>query len=204
MSSRGCLIILSAPSGSGKTSLAERVLGEVPGLRFSVSHTTRRPRTGEEDGVDYFFVDEARFESMIRKREFLEHAFVYGHYYGTSRAFVEQELAQGHDVLLDIDVQGARKVKAQVPEALMVFVLPPSFEVLEKRLRKRGLDDTDVIESRLKTAREEIQSFRRYDYVIINELIEHSVNELKSIVLASRCRIGRRMEEAITIVETFQ
>lgn len=203
MSSSGRLIILSAPSGSGKTSLAVRVLRDIPRLKFSVSYTTRPPRPGETHGVEYFFVDDATFEEMIRRRAFLEHAYVYGHYYGTSRVFVQEELSRGNDVLLDIDVQGARKVKAQLPRALMVFVLPPSFSVLEDRLRTRGLDDSSVIESRLKTARDEIQSFRRYDFLIINRVIEDSVNELKSIILASRCVTDRRLAEAAEIVQTF-
>jgi guanylate kinase len=204
MSSRGCLFILSAPSGSGKTSLANRILNDIPQLTFSVSYTTRKPRKGERNGVDYFFVDELEFEAMIRRRAFLEHAFVYGHYYGTSRSYVESQLEQGNDVLLDIDVQGAMKVKSKVETAVMVFVLPPSFEVLEKRLRTRGLDDPEVIEARLKIARDEIRRFRRYDYFIVNRVIEESVNELKSIVLASRCAANRRMEIAEEIVSTFK
>lgn len=203
MSNDGKLFILSAPSGTGKTSLANRVLHELPQLRFSVSHTTRKPRSGERHGVEYFFVNEAHFEEMIGRDEFLEHAFVYGHYYGTSKAFVEAELSRGHDVLLDIDVQGALKVKAQMPRALMVFVLPPSYAVLSDRLRKRGLDDPEVIESRLQIARDEIRFVDRYDYVIINDVIEKAVDELKSIVLSQRCQLDRQRELVEKIVATF-
>ena len=203
MSNRGQLFILSAPSGTGKTSLANRVLLDLPQLRFSVSHTTRQPRLGERHGVEYFFVSHADFEQMIKEDAFLEHAFVYGNYYGTSKHFVEDALSLGNDVLLDIDVQGALKVKEQAPEALMVFVLPPSYAVLSERLRRRGLDDPRVIESRLEIAREEIRFVDRYDFVIINDVIEKAANELKSIVLSRRCRFDRQRETVDEIVATF-
>jgi len=204
MSSEGSLIILSAPSGSGKTSLADRVVAELAGLRFSVSHTTRPMRFGEEEGADYFFVGTDQFEEMVRQDRFLEWANVYGNYYGTSRAFVEEQLHQGVDVLLDIDVQGAMKVKQLVPDAVMVFVLPPSYEVLEVRLRGRGLDDDAVIRRRLEIARKEIESYKCYDYVIINKDLNQSVANLVSIIQASRCRIGRLGMEAERIVDTFR
>lgn len=200
---RGNLIIISAPSGSGKTSLAKRTLNQIPGLRFSVSHTTRQPRRGEVEGEHYFFVTERAFERMIEEQAFLEWAHVYGNYYGTSRAYVERKLAEGNDVLLDIDVQGARKVRMQVPEAISVFVFPPSYEELVGRLRRRGLDDPAVVESRLQTARNEIQEYCHYDYLIINEFIERSVNELQSIILAARCRRENVENRARGIVETF-
>lgn len=203
MSSRGNLIVISAASGSGKTSLAHRVLREMPGLRFSVSHTTRKSRIGEKDGVDYFFVSKEKFEDMIREDAFLEHAHVYGNYYGTSSRFVESELAAGHDVLLDIDVQGAMAVKKRMPEAITVFVFAPSYQVLSDRLRKRGLDDDEVIRGRLQIASGEIRCYREYEYVIINDDIEKSVLELKSIVLAARCRLDRRRERAEEIIRTF-
>ncbi len=203
MSSRGNLIIISAPSGTGKTSLAGRVLKLVEGLQFSVSHTTRRPRATERDGVEYFFVDPKRFEEMIAQGAFLEWAHVYGNYYGTSREFVESELGKGTDVLLDIDVQGAEKVKRSMPEALSVFVLPPSREVLERRLRNRGLDDEEVIEARLRVANEEIGKCLDYDFLIVNESIEKSAVELQSIVLAARCRIDRRRGTAQRVLASF-
>ena len=167
MSNRGNLIIISAPSGSGKTSLAELLLREIDRIKFSVSHTTRARRQGETHGVEYFFVTVREFEAMVSAREFLEHAHVYGNYYGTSAAFVETELARGWDVLLDIDIQGALKIKKLMPEALMIFVMPPSFDVLRKRLVGRGLDDEAVIEKRLEIARSEIKYYVNYDFVII-------------------------------------
>ncbi|UCF38184.1 MAG: guanylate kinase [Acidobacteriota bacterium] len=204
MSNRGTLYIISAPSGSGKTSLAGRLLPEVERLKFSVSHTTRGERRGEQHGVEYFFVSAAEFEQMIEQDAFLEWAQVYGNYYGTSRAFVESELASGYDVLLDIDIQGALKVKQAMPEAVMVFVLPPSFAELGARLRRRGLDDEEVIEKRLGIARNEIKYYKNYDYVVINRDLERSVQELKSIFMANRCRVSQRISEAEQIVATFR
>ncbi|MFZ0427569.1 MAG: guanylate kinase [Acidobacteriota bacterium] len=203
MSNKGSVLILSAPSGSGKTSLAYRVLPRLSNLRFSVSHTTRKRRRGEENGREYFFVSTSEFEEMIRRDAFLEWANVYGNYYGTSRDFVQTQIDAGIDVLLDIDIQGALKVKELVPEAVMIFVMPPSFDELEARLRGRGLDDEDVIERRLQIARDEIQHFRRYDFVIINRELEQSVAELMAVITASRCRVGRRQEQAERIERTF-
>lgn len=204
MSSKGNLIVISAPSGSGKTSLANRVLREVPKLKFSVSHTTRKARRGERDGVEYFFVSTEEFEERIRQGAFLEYAHVYGHYYGTSREYVERELEAGNDVLLDIDVQGGLKVKELLPEAVLVFVLPPSFQALRERLRKRGLDDPEVIETRLQVARREIDYYREYHYVIINRDMDQALHELKSIIWAARCRTPRRRQEVDPIVQTFK
>ena len=204
MSNRGNLLILSAPSGSGKTSLAHRVVPELRSIRFSVSHTTRGRRRGEEDGKEYYFVQTDEFGRMIEQGRFLEWAQVYGNYYGTSRDFVESELRNGMDVLLDIDIQGALKVRKVMPEAVMIFVLPPSFQELENRLRRRGLDDEAVIERRLQIARDEINSYRNYDYVIINRVLEDSVEELKHIIIAMRCRVGQRREEAESIVKSFR
>lgn len=203
MSNKGSLVILSAPSGSGKTSLAVRLLPLMEKMKFSVSHTTRDKRKGERHGHEYYFVSTTEFESMIDAGEFMEWANVYGNYYGTSRAFVEKELSDGYDVLLDIDIQGALKVRAEFPDVVMIFVLPPSFAVLESRLRGRGLDDADVIEKRLRVARSEIKYFRDYDYVIINRDLDQSVAELKSILTAARCRVRQRVDEAEAVVKTF-
>lgn len=200
---RGNLIIISAPSGSGKTSLARAALVRVPRLSFSISHTTRSPRRGEVNGEHYFFVGEPEFQKMIQEDAFLEWAHVYGNYYGTGRAFVDRELNTGHDVLLDVDVQGAHKVRLQMPEAISVFVFPPSYQVLVERLQGRGLDDASVIDSRLQIARQEIREYSKYDYLIINDLIEQSVNELQSIILAARCTKDRQETRARRIVETF-
>ena len=204
---RGNLIVISAPSGSGKTSLASRVLEDeqVGRLRFSISHTTRSPRQGEQHGVDYFFVAVEEFERMIAQGAFLEHARVYGsHYYGTSRRYVESQLEQGNDVLLDIDVQGAIQVQRQMPEALMIFVFPPSFKTLEERLRNRSLDDEEEILRRLQTAAEEIRYYNLYSHVIVNDDFEKSILELKSIVLAARCRLSSNRGLAEAIRRTFQ
>lgn len=203
MSSRGNLFIISAPSGSGKTSLAHRVLSELDILTFSVSHTTRKQRRGEEEGVQYFFVSEETFQRMVDRDEFLEWAAVYGNYYGTSRRFVEEKLEAGVDVLLDIDIQGAFKVRRKMPDAVLIFVLPPSFEILSQRLRGRGLDDEEVIRRRLEIARSEIRHYTGYDYLVINRDLIESVAELRAIIIATRCRLGRRKDAAQEIVRTF-
>ncbi len=204
MSSSGTLIVISAPSGSGKTSLAHRVLGKVSRVEFSVSHTTRSPRAGEQHGVQYFFVSVEKFEQMIQAGAFLEYAKVHGNYYGTSAEFVRRRLQAGQDVLLDIDVQGARQVKALEPEALSIFILPPSWEILESRLRERDQDSAEVIERRLEVAREEVRHFADYDYLIVNDDLETSARELQSIVLAARCRTRLRAGRVAAIVATFE
>jgi guanylate kinase len=203
MSNKGSVIILSAASGSGKTSLAGRVLAEVSGLKFSVSHTTRKPRRGERHGVDYFFISEAEFGSMAESGAFLEYALVHGNYYGTARDFVLGTTEAGNDILLDIDVQGALEVKRQLPEAVSVFVLAPSFAALRERLAGRASDDENVIAARLKIAKDEIRCYEKYDYLIINDNIEESVFELKSIIYAARCRTARRKEGASRILKSF-
>ncbi len=203
MSNKGNLIVISAPSGSGKTSLALRVLQRVPGLEFSVSHTTRQPRPGERHGVEYYFVPVGQFEEMIEAGEFLEHARVHGNYYGTGVRFVQERLEAGVDVLLDIDVQGARQVKAARPDVASVFILPPSPEVLEERLRQRAQDSSEAIDRRLEVARQEIRSFEEYDFLVVNDDLETSARELQSIVLAVRCRTAVRRERAARIVARF-
>ncbi len=207
MSNRGNLIIISAPSGSGKSTLARALFRDIEDVVFSVSHTTRKPRANEKEGEDYFFITEPEFQKMITEDAFLEHAHVYGNYYGTSCQFVEGMLLSGKDVLLDIDVQGALKVKELKPEALMVFVLPPSYQELEKRLMTRGLDDPEVICRRLKIARQEIRYYKQYDYVIINNDLEKSIEALKQIVISARQAVrpdaGNSWEEAGKVVETF-
>ena len=195
--------MISAPSGSGKTSLANRALEEIPKLRFSVSHTTRKPRPGERDRVEYIFVSEKEFEEMIGQGTFLEHARVYGNYYGTSRAFVDEQLSVGYDVLVDLDVQGAAQVKKSYPEAILVFVFPPSLEVLKTRLKNRGLDDPSIIDKRLRIAKKEIQRYTDYQYVIINREIEESLVELKSIIQVAGCRLEKRKDLAAQIIKTF-
>ena len=203
MSNRGDLFIVSAPSGSGKTSVANSTLSQVERLCFSVSYTTRSPRQGEREGIDYCFVSVDQFQDMIKRDQLLEWARVYGHYYGTGREFVERQRDSGWDVLLDIDVQGARTLKQTLPESHLVFLFPPSFDTLEQRLRSRGLDDEKVIRSRLEVARTEILAYGEYDYLIVNKDIEQAVSELKSIIWANRCRRDRRHGLAEKILASF-
>lgn len=205
MSNRGGLYVISGPSGSGKSSLANRALAEIPNLEFSVSHTTRKPRLGERDSVEYFFVSEKEFKEMVQVGDFMEHACVFGHHYGTSKAHVETLRCAGHDVLLDIDVQGARQIHEAYTEAILIFVLPPSLEVLTCRLKERNLDDMSVIVNRLRIAKKEINSYRKYQYVIINEDYEQAVGELSAIIrdAGSDFRLDNRKGRAEEIIKTF-
>jgi guanylate kinase len=204
--SRGDLFIVSSPSGAGKTTLIRRVLEDprIGGtLHFSVSHTTRPPRTGERDGVEYHFVDEAGFRAIEESGGFLEWAVVHGNLYGTSRAEVEPHLEKGLDVLLDIDVQGARQVRSHVPEAVKVIVFPPSREVLEARLKARASDAPEVVRRRLSAARKEMEEWGEFDYAIINEDLEAAVDELRSILVARRAGKSRRRERLESILRSF-
>jgi guanylate kinase len=186
------LLIVSSPSGAGKTTLCKRLRAELPRLRFSVSHTTRRPRPNEIDGKDYHFVDAATFEQMVHGNAFAEHARVHGHLYGTSLeeiALARREQAWG--VLFDIDYQGARQIKARLPSAVGAFILPPSFAELERRLRGRGTEDEQTTLRRLHNARMEIEHYGLFDYVIVNDDIDRAYEELRSVVVAERCRRPR-------------
>jgi guanylate kinase len=183
------VFIISAPSGSGKTTLVERLLREVPGVHFSVSYTTRPRRGQEQHGREYFFVGRKEFEEMLGRGELLEWAEVFGNYYGTSRRFLEEAERDGKDLLLDIDVQGAAQVKRELPQAVSIFILPPSRGELEDRLRRRGEDSEEVIQRRLGTAGREICGYEQYDYVLINDHLERSAERLQSIVLAERARL---------------
>ena len=184
--------IISAPSGSGKSTLVNEVRKLVTGLDFSISYTTRAPRGSEQNGREYFFVSRAEFEDMIRKDEFLEHADVFGNYYGTARRFLREAQAHGDDLLLDIDVQGAEQIKKRIPGAASIFVLPPNREKLEWRLRNRGLDSEAVICRRLDTARREIENYDKYDYILVNDRLEQSIDQLKAILLSERLRRSGR------------
>jgi len=180
------LFILSAPSGTGKSTVAGRLVQQLDGIRRVVTATTRAPRPGERHGVDYLFLSKEEFEKEIEKGRFLEYAQVYGNYYGTPRDQVERNLREGHDSLLVIDVQGAFRVKSVYPEAVSVFLLPPSLEELKRRMVGRGYKEKNA-QLRLETAKDEIPCARRFDYIIINEFIDKTVDQLRSVILASRC-----------------
>jgi len=184
--------IISAPSGSGKSTLVNKLLKLVPALDFSISYTTRAPRGSEQNGKQYHFVSRKEFEQMIRADEFLEHADVFGNYYGTARRFLKEAEQKGHDLLLDIDVQGAEQIKAKLPDAVSIFVLPPDRKTLEWRLRKRSEDAEEVIQRRLVTATQEISNYDKYNYILINDKLEESVESLQAIVMSERLRrLGR-------------
>ncbi len=193
--SSGILLVLSAPSGGGKTTILKKVMAGLPGLVFSVSHTTRQPRPGEEDGRDYYFVSRREFES-IRDRQpsgFLEWAEVHGNLYGTSRAAVEQRLGAGRDVVLDIDVQGAAQIRKSA-DPVAVFIAPPSLAELEARLRGRGTEDEQTLALRLENAKQELAAMDRYDYLIVNDRLAEAVESLRSIIIAERCRRRRTVD----------
>ena len=180
------IFIISAPSGSGKSTLVNELLKLVPELDFSISFTTRSPRGSEQTGKQYHFVSREEFEQMIRDDEFLEHACFDGNYYGTARRFLHETGQKGHDLLLDIDVQGAQQMKQKVPEAISIFVLPPDRKTLEWRLRKRSEDAAEVIHRRLVAASREIENYDKYDYILINDDLEESIDSLEAIVLSER------------------
>ncbi|MDR3747255.1 MAG: guanylate kinase [Acidobacteriota bacterium] len=201
----GIIFIISAPSGSGKSTLTNELRRIVPNLEFSISYTTRPPRGSEQSGREYFFISREEFQRMIEEDEFLEYAEVFGNYYGTARRFLREAAARGHDLLLDIDVQGAAQVKQKASDAVSIFILPPSREELERRLRRRSEADDEeqrkllgngarlfnteeIIQRRLQTAAQEIENFSRYDYILVNDRLEQSIDTLRSIVEAERIR----------------
>ena len=190
---RGNLIVLSGPSGVGKSTVIAQLLSERENIHFSVSFTTRTPRVGEEDGVNYNFVDKAEFERMIADNELLEYAQYVGNYYGTSLKVIQDKLEQGVDVLLDIEVQGAATVKEKCPDAAMIFIIPPSFEELSRRLHGRNTDEEDVINGRLRQAREEYKQIPNYDYLVVNEKVSEAVAEIEAILCAHECRTKNRI-----------
>jgi guanylate kinase len=200
---RGLLLIVSAPSGAGKTTLVERLVELIPHLRMSRSYTSRSARHGETDGVDYNFVTRSRFEAMIAAGDFLEWADVFGNLYGTCASDTEQALAAGDDVVLVIDVQGARQVRRRTQTAATIFVMPPSYEVLEQRLRGRSKDSEAAIQRRLQVAREEVAAFAEYDFIVVNDELTAAVDRLRSIVLAKRAHIGRMRTAVEGIIRTF-
>jgi guanylate kinase len=197
------LLVVSGPSGAGKSTVLSRVLAEVDRLRFSISHTTRAPRSGERDGVQYHFVERDGFLAMKARGEFLEWAEVHGQLYGTARAEYDRAREQGVDLLLDVDVQGAAQVRVQFDDAVSVFILPPSYLALERRLRGRGQEDEVQFRRRLRAAREELSLYREYQYLIVNDSVDESVDALKCVIRAARFRTSRADGEAQRILGTF-
>ena len=201
---RGSLLVISAPSGSGKTTLVRPLVADLEGLEFSVSYATRSPRASEKDGVDYHFVSENEFRAKIKANGFLEWAEVHERLYGTGRTETETVLDRGVDVVLDIDVQGAVQVQKSMPDAVLIFILPPSFDVLEKRLRDRRQNEGVDIKRRLMVARREVSQYRNYDYAVVNDEVDRCAGVLRSIVLAERARRERMEPIARSILDTFQ
>ena len=201
---RGRLIVVCAPSGAGKSSLVEIAVRRIEHLRFSISYTTRLPRGQERDGVNYFFVPVEEFRAMISRDEFLEYAEVHGNLYGTHRAHVERMLAEGFDVILDIDVQGAEQIRAKMAEAITVFIMPPSRAVLEERLRLRNLNHPKDLERRLRNASAEVRLWRDFDYAIINDDLDRASQSLEAIIIGERCRPDRQESQITEILKTFE
>ena len=200
---KGSILVISAPSGSGKTTLTRRLLAAFPRLRFSVSYTTRLRRAGERNGRDYFFVSRPVFERMVREDEFVEWADVYGHLYGTARSQICAAQERGRDILLDIDVQGHAQVRRRLPDAISIFILPPSFRELTRRLRRRHSDAPKEIRRRLDTAAKEIAHWQEYDYLVVNDRVDDAVEALNVIVRAARFRRAAQTQRAAKIANTF-
>jgi guanylate kinase len=198
------VFIISAPSGSGKSTLVKRLLESERGLRFSVSYTTRKARGNEKPGESYIYISRNEFLRRIDDREFLEHAEVFGNFYGTHREVLEQAQSEGKDLILDIDVKGARQLKERIPAAVSIFILPPSLDILEQRLRDRSEDSEDVIQRRLKDAAEEIRNYKQYDYVLVNHQVDESTGTLQAIVKAERVRRIRMEEQIGPILKSFE
>jgi guanylate kinase len=201
---RGLLFVVSAPSGTGKTTVVERLVQVTPDLALSRSYTSRAVRPGESDGIDYNFITRTRFEEMVEANAFLEWADVFGNLYGTCAEDAERELAAGRDLVLVIDVQGARQVRTRCKDTVGVFVMPPSFDVLEQRLRGRSKDSEAAMQRRLQTARDEVAAFVEYDYVVVNDELDACVDRLRAIVIAERARQRSMRDTADQIVQTFK
>lgn len=202
--SQGVLYIVSAPSGAGKTSLVKALLKNDQAIRLSVSYTTRAARPGEVDGRDYHFVDRHRFEQMLAEGEFLEHAEVYGNYYGTSKGSISRDLNAGHDILLEIDWQGADQVKDHFPQSASIFILPPSFSALRTRLKGRGQDSDEVIERRLAAAAHDVAHAEAFDYIMVNDDFEHALLDLVAITRSVRLEAARQLNRHAALFDEFR
>jgi guanylate kinase len=201
---KGSLFVVVAPSGAGKTTLVDALLAREPNIHLSISYTTRAPRPGEQDGREYHFVERARFERMIADGEFLEHADVYGNYYGTSRRWIERELAGDHDVMLEIDWQGAAQVRKLFAQMVGIFILPPSFDELRKRLQARGSDPPEAVEKRMASARNEVSHVLEFEYIIVNERFESAVSDLQSVVHAARVSRAQQAIRLSRLLDQFK
>jgi guanylate kinase len=202
-SARGTVFVISAPSGTGKTTLCKRLLEELKGIEFSISYTTRPPREGEREGVDYRYIDREDFERRRRKGEFVEWAMVDGQLYGTSGTAVREATARGQDILLDIDTQGAENIRRLIPDAVLTFIMPPGREALKERLTRRATDGPETIARRLSLARGEVEKSPMYDYIVINDDLDAAYDQLRAIVVAARCRRERLMGRIKEISGTF-
>lgn len=196
------LYVISGPSGAGKSTLCSRVLDDFKGTEFSVSHTTRKRRKGEVEGKDYYFVSQEEFKSMIKEDRLAEWAVVHGQYYGTSKREIEKKGAKG-DLLLDIDIQGAQQIKEKYKKAVFIFIMPPHFQDLKRRLKIRGQESSVSVQKRLEVARKEIRYYHQFDYVVINDELERSVLELESIIRSTRCSLDYRKMEILSILRSF-
>ena len=201
--SRGILFVVSSPSGGGKGTLIQRVLKKIPDLSYSISFTTRTPRSGEVNGREYFFVSQEKFEEMASANEFLEWANVHGKLYGTSSKQVFDEIADGRDIILEVDVQGAASVRELVPDSVSVFILPPSFEILKQRLESRGTDSPEELEVRLRNAPVELKDYSAYQYLILNDDMNQAAEQLAAIVYAERARLVRQEAKVRHVVQAF-
>ncbi|MBU0455638.1 MAG: guanylate kinase [Pseudomonadota bacterium] len=201
----GILYVISAPSGTGKTSLVDALLQSVPNLQFSVSYTTRAKRAQEVHGKHYYFVSQTQFDEMVERGDFFEYATVFGNGYGTSKAVVQELMSDGHDVVLEIDWQGAQRVRELMKEeCVSIFILPPSKEILKKRIVDRGQDHLEIIQRRLSEAELEMQHYKEFDYLVVNDFFEEAVHQLQSIIYAERCRLSRQEQQLASLIKSLQ